>query len=113
MRGWECVVNGFFGGELEFGEDARSATVKLLGSSGPLVEKTIPLPSIVYRGVWKAQDYDLGDCVTKDGSTWIAVGKPDHADVPGTSKMWQMSVRKGRDGRDELRAAALSPVRLS
>jgi len=112
MKGWECAVEGFQGAEITYGADVRSATIKMLGSSKVLGEETIPLPSLIHRGVWKQQGYTPGDTVQKDGHLWIATGTPDAADEPGTSKMWQLAVRRGRDGRDDVRAAALSPVRL-
>jgi hypothetical protein len=113
MRGWECVIDGFQGADIDYGEDVRTCSVKLLSSSGAMAEKTFQLPSIVHRGVWKQQPYTAGDTVMKDGHLWIADGSPDAADEPGTSKMWQLAVRRGRDGKSDIRAAALSPVRLS
>jgi hypothetical protein len=113
MKGWECIVDGFQGAEIDYGEDVRTATVKLLSSSGVLTEKTFQLPSLVHRGVWKQQTYGAGDTVMKDGHLWIALAPADEADEPGTSKAWQLAVRRGRDGRDDLRAAALKPVLLS
>lgn len=112
MRGWECVVEGFQGAEIDYGDDVRTCTIKLLRSSGSMTEKTFELPSIVHRGVWKAKGYAPGDTVMKDGHLWIATGKPDVADEPGSSKMWQLAVRRGRDGKDDIRAAALSPISL-
>ncbi len=113
MKGWECVVDGFDGADIAYGEDVRSCTVKLLRSSGVMTEKSFQLPSIVHRGVWKQQAYTTGDTVMKDGHLWMARADADEADVPGESKAWQLAVRRGRDGRDDIRAAALSPVRLS
>lgn len=112
MRGWECIVEGPAEVEIDYAEDLREVTIRHVMSSGAKVEKSFHLPSIIHRGVWKQQGYGPGDTVMKDGHLWIATGKPDAADEPGTSKMWQLAVRRGRDGRDDVRAAALSPVSL-
>jgi hypothetical protein len=53
----------------------------------------------VYRGVYKAEDdYRKGDSVTFGGSLWTAL--EDTADRPDGGKGWQLSVKKGRDGKD-------------
>jgi hypothetical protein len=59
----------------------------------------------VYRGVYKAEDaYRRGDSVTFGGSLWTAL--EDTADRPDGGKGWQLSVKKGRDGKDgEMKAA--------
>lgn len=113
LRGWECIVEGLSDVDIDYAEDLRTCTVRQELSSGKTVAKSFHLPSLIHRGVWKQQPYTPGDTVQKDGHLWIAVGSPDEADKPGDSKMWQLAVRRGRDGRDELRAAALSTVRLS
>lgn len=64
------------------------------------VVKTVRLPCIVDRGVYKADDaYLRGDAVSFGGCLWIAQkdapeGKPDGGDG------WRLAVKKGRDGRD-------------
>lgn len=58
-------------------------------------EVAIPL----YRGIHdKEKSYTLGDCVTHDGSTWVA--KEKTTSRPGTDATWQLMVKKGRDGRE-------------
>lgn len=60
----------------------------------------ISFPFQLYRGVHKhGQAYERGDAVTWDGSTWHC-NEPT-TDRPGDgNKAWQLSVRKGRDGKD-------------
>ncbi len=66
---------------------------------------------IIYRGIWKPEGYMGGDAVTYDGSIFIA--KRDTSDKPGTSDAWQLSVKRGRDGKDGDRSPlAAGPVKL-
>ncbi len=66
---------------------------------------------IIYRGIWKPEGYMGGDAVTYDGSIFIA--KRDNSDKPGTSDAWQLSVKRGRDGKDGDRPPpAAGPVKL-
>lgn len=52
----------------------------------------------VFRGVFRAgQSYLCGDTVTFDGSQWHC--NSPSGDRPGTSKAWQLMVRKGADGK--------------
>lgn len=61
-------------------------------------QERLPVP--FYRGVFKeGQTYHAGNCVSYGGSTWIAhVETSDKPD--GTTKTWQLSTKRGRDGRD-------------
>jgi hypothetical protein len=78
----------------------------------PIDGGTLILPIQIYRGVYQAgKVYDLGDTVTYANSQW-------HCHAPGTvtppgdgSKLWQLCVRAGRDGKD-LRPSAGSAVEL-
>ena len=64
---------------------------------GDTVIGTVPVP--VYRGVWKAGDYERGDLVTWGGSLW-------HCDAPTKAKPgdgdtnWTLAAKRGRDGKD-------------
>lgn len=111
-RGWECIVEGLAGVEIAYDDDMRKCTVRQLMSSGEIVEKVFHLPTMIHRGVWREKDYTPGDTVQKDGHMWIATGFPAGVDEPGTSPMWELVVRRGRDGKSDIRAAALSPARL-
>lgn len=79
--------------ELDIVQDGRNVTIKL-GDQ----ERTIKIDSVIYREVWKEGEYEKGDAATYGGSLWIA--KEDTNEVPGTSKAWQLAVKKGRDGKD-------------
>lgn len=60
---------------------------------------TLKWPTVIYRGVWAAGDYEAGDATTWGGSLWIAEKqtneKPDTADSG-----WRLAVKKGRDGKN-------------
>lgn len=56
-------------------------------------------PGLAFRGVFKMGGaYEQGDMVTWDGSMWHC-NEPTN-EKPGTTKSWQLCVRKGQDGKD-------------
>lgn len=61
------------------------------------VEKSARIPSMSYRGVWKAVDYLQGDTVTWGGSMFTAT--KDTSSKPETDDSWKLAVKKGRDGK--------------
>lgn len=61
-------------------------------------EFSLVFPNTIYRGVYKeGQEYKRGDQVTWAGSQWTA--KQDTSDKPETSDAWQLTVKRGRDGK--------------
>lgn len=100
MEGWECIVNGYDSIVVEF-DDERTFTVKSMTSDGRTTEKSVELPVVLDRGVYKSgQDYVPGDAATYGGSLWIAQSKTNER--PGTGDGWRLAVKRGRDGRDAL-----------
>jgi len=64
------------------------------------IVKEFPLHAPYYRGVYvDGVTYRRGNCVTWGGCTWIAQDE-ETTEKPGTGKGWQLSVKKGRDGKD-------------
>lgn len=58
-------------------------------------------PGLRYLGVFVAgKTYDLGDCVTWDGSLWHCHSETTTAKPGDGSKTWQLIVKRGRDGKD-------------
>ncbi len=65
--------------------------------------KTFPLPVVLDRGVYKeGKAYLKGAGVTWGGSFWIA--QKDTDEKPGTGAGWRLAVKKGRDGKEVVKA---------
>ena len=74
-------------------------------------KEVFDLPVPIYRGVWKEGAYKRGDTVTWSGSQFTAVRDTDAK--PEADGSWQLSVKRGRDGREVVKAAPKSgPVKL-
>jgi len=101
MTGWDCIVNGLDVITVIPGQDLRSLSLSTRCSNGAVAEKTVSVPTMIYRGVWNSEElYHRGDSTTYGGSGWVlmadeATGKPGD-DGSG----WQLSVKRGRDGKD-------------
>jgi len=98
MKGWECIVEGLAGVEVEQSGE-RGLDVSLTLSSGAQVRKALALPVMIYRGVFTPGDYTPGDTVTWGGSLWHC--DEATADKPGElgSKGWTLAAKRGRDGK--------------
>jgi hypothetical protein len=55
---------------------------------------------MIYRGAFKAGNYERGDCVSYGGSIFVALCDVDGNAVPETSKHWQLAAKRGQHGRD-------------
>lgn len=84
--------------DLSFVEDEAGRPVAKF-QRGDIV-KSVTLPCIIDRGIFKAEsEYLRGDAVTFGGCLWIA--KKDAPEgKPGDGEGWRLAVKKGRDGRD-------------
>ncbi|MHC0464588.1 phage gp6-like head-tail connector protein [Kosakonia cowanii] len=101
MRGWECVVDGVAGVDIER-SDQRRFTLTVNRASGGSETKSFDVPVMIYQGVFKSgQGYLPGDTVTWGGSLWHC-DEPTQ-DKPGEtgSKGWTLATKRGRDGRDK------------
>ena len=100
--GWHVVVRGLADVSIDLADDLRTVTIRMSCSDGCKVEKTLRSPAVIYRGIWQQGNYQHGDAVTRDGSTWIA--KSDTDTVPGADGSgWVLSTKRGRDGRDGIK----------
>jgi hypothetical protein len=64
----------------------------------------IPLPAMVYRGVFEpGRVYQPGDTVTFGGSVWVCGAVS--SERPGAGDAWTLAVKRGRDGKDTARLA--------
>ena len=62
-------------------------------------EFEIYLHNLLHKGIWHEGQYQRSDCVTYEGSTWLAVA--DTQAQPGTKDSgWQLIVKKGHNGKD-------------
>ncbi len=97
MRGWECVVSGIAGINIDF-DGERSITIELQKSDGEPETKNIKIPALIDRGVWEEREYDKGDSVTFSGAIWIAL-KDTPKGRPGISSDWRLAVKRGGTGK--------------
>jgi integrin beta 3 len=76
----------------------RSVTLSF--ESGDIKKEiTVTFATPLYQGVWHEGEYQEGDCVTLEGSAWIALA--DTKTRPGTpDNDWQLAIKRGRDGRE-------------
>lgn len=101
MRGWEVIVEGLAEHRIEQIDERTFEAVSVL-SSGAEVRKSVSIPVVIDRGVFKADsEYRSGDGVTWGGSYWVAT-KDEPAGKPGEpgSDGWRLAVKRGRDGKD-------------
>ncbi|MBF8642262.1 MULTISPECIES: phage portal protein [Pseudomonas] len=101
LKGWECIVEGIADLRIEQDGDRGFKAIAEL-SSGAAQEKALSIPAMVYRGIFKAGEFQPGDTVTWGGSLWHC-DEPT-SDKPGEpgSKGWRLAVKRGRDGKDGL-----------
>jgi len=71
-------------------------------------EMSIDLAHPLYRNVWRPGAYVRGDCVTRDGSIFIATKQTET--TPGTKDCdWILAVKRGQNGAQGERGAMGKP----
>lgn len=57
---------------------------------------------LIYSGIFQNSraTYRKGTVVTHGGSAWIALRETQEGEEPGSSKAWQLAVKRGKDGKD-------------
>jgi hypothetical protein len=79
-------------------EDGRTITLALMRGEYRK-EKSIHFPVPLYMDIWKEdRSYDIGDCVTYDGSMWMC-RKPTKGKPGQYNKEWRLAVKRGRNGK--------------
>lgn len=111
--GWHVVVRGIDDLSIELGEDLRSVHVRCTMTGGKVVERTLAIPALIDRGIFKGETrYQAGDVVTWDGSMWVCrgVALDVRPGIPNGQPLhdeslaaWRLAVKRGRDGRDGIR----------
>jgi integrin beta 3 len=82
----------------ELAEDGRTLTLAWVAGENRIERKHV-LPHVIYRGVHQqGKQYQRGDSVTFQGSTWIAMR--DTCSKPETDDSWRLATKRGRDGKD-------------
>ncbi|MGT2133135.1 phage gp6-like head-tail connector protein [Enterobacter hormaechei subsp. hoffmannii] len=101
MRGWECLVDGVAGIDIQQSEQ-RSFTLTVNRTSGASETKSFDVPVMIYQGVFKSgQEYLPGDTVTWGGSLWHCDEQTQYKPGEAGSKGWTLAAKRGRDGRDK------------
>jgi len=95
---WVCIMDGVtdVAEEMISPRKVRRTTRYASGKSTSIEVK---LSAILYDEVWQEKAYEAGDCVTWDGSMWIAVKDTQPTDKPGESSAFRLSVKRGRNGK--------------
>lgn len=97
--GWLSVVDGIAGVAVVQQENLRTYEWVSVTSSGLKTVVPCTTPSLIWRDVWKAGEFERGDAVTWSGSVWHCQVEKTTA-KPGESPDWKLMVKAGRDGRD-------------
>ena len=101
MRGWECLVDGVAGIDIQQSEQ-RCFTLTVNRTSGASETKSFDVPVMIYQGVFKScQEYLPGDTVTWGGSLWHCDEQTQDKPGEAGSKGWTLVAKRGRDGRDK------------
>ena len=97
MRGWECIVEGVRGVDVEQVDERNIVNVVNM-ASGKQYRTPITLPTMIYRNVWKEGHYQKGDVVTFGGCIWHCDQDTD-TKPSESAEHWTLAVKKGRDGK--------------
>lgn len=101
MRGWECLVDGVAGIDIQHSEQ-RTFILTVNRTSGTSETKSFDVPVMIYQGVFKSgQKYLPGDTVTWGGSLWHCDEQTQDKPGEAGSKGWTLAAKRGRDGRDK------------
>lgn len=107
--GWDVVLRGVSGVEVEQLNDSTLAIkTKMTGGTDHVAKFSIPV--MVYKGVWTSGEYQKGETVTWGGSVWHCNEATDTK--PGEGGAWTLAVKRGRDGKAEVKTAESKPVYL-
>lgn len=105
--GWHVVLNGIDEEAIEASDDLRTIAFARRYTDGRLVEKTVSVPTMIYRGIWRdTAAYSRGDTATRGGSTWALMTEKQAGPPGDEGSGWQLSTKKGADGRDGNRGEA-------
>lgn len=93
--------------DLSLDQDGRTVRLRFMRGAD-VREKTVTLPTLLDRGVYKAgQSYEKGDGVSWGGSFFIA--QKETTALPDQSDEWRLAVKRGRDGNRGRDASTKAP----
>lgn len=96
--GWHVVLNGTAETVIDGAE--RGFTMRTIGTNGQIVERSVRLPAMIYRGVLRdGESYEQGDTVTWGGSLWHCNEPTAEKPLEG-GKAWTLAAKRGRDGKE-------------
>lgn len=102
---WECVFDGIADIAFDETDNIRMLALSVETTSGRKIALEKRIPMLIFKGVWTAGEFDLGDVVQRDGSMWhakkLTTAEPGILDA---AKDWQLLVKRGQDGKDFQRA---------
>lgn len=104
--GWHTIMRGIDEFAIELGADGRTLGMAVRMSDGAVVTKSVSVPTMIYRGVYRDDaGYEKGDAVTRGGSLWVLTDDAQVAapGTPGAASGWTLAAKKGTDGRDGVR----------
>lgn len=107
MDGWECLVDGI--GDISVDYDGeRGFSIKMVKSSGILVNKEFTVPMVLDRGVFRdTEAYKKFDGVTYGGSFWISQKENPDGKPGDANSSWRLSVKRGRDANTTAKVGKL------
>lgn len=88
----------------------RTFTFKLMRGED-VKQFSFTVPCMIYRSIWQEGSYQRGDVVTYDGCCWVALKETAARPGNGNGGVWQMAVKRGRDGKDALPPAPPAPAK--
>lgn len=95
---WSLVVDGIKGVAIGSTEDEFKFV--LTTSGGSTVEHSVPVDSLVYKGVYDpAVEYRKNTAVTYGGSLWISKSASVGTQPGSSGGVWQLAVKRGSDGK--------------
>jgi len=98
IAGWDVMVDGVASVSAEWTGD-RELVVRTITTGGKVMEQKSIVPVLIYRNVYKSgSEYQRGDTVTWDGSTWHC--ERTTKGEPGNGADWKLMVKRGSPGKD-------------
>jgi len=99
--GWHVIVNGIDSIEIvSLDDNMFELSIK---TTKKTINKSVEIPVMVYKGVWKEGTYTKNETTTYAGSLWVCTVKETQTKPSESESDWKLAVKKGRDGRDGLK----------